>query len=490
MNLRHRDQLHGQSNIMKYHLPALCCAVLSLGTPSVSSARVVSSAVRVSSAGVVSSADEVPLAADKTSIAAQAVNGLGLDLLAKATDANSNALLSPYSIQTAMEMAYAGADGDTRTQMAKVLHYPQDERALHQSFGALQELLATGMLTGEITSSYVGPSYVELTVANRLFGQRGYEFRQPFPDVVKENDSYLPPSQFGQLGYEFHEPSPVPVNRKGSDLAPLQTMDFINNSEKERGRINDWVKTQTHNRICDLIPSGALNCDTRLVLVNAIYLKASWYEPFHSENTKPLPFHVKGGDPVNVPTMSREGLMGYAKREGYQVISVAYGIGRLHLLILLPDTKDGLPALEAKLTPEMLRSFTDVKGRELELHLPKFKLEPPVLKLGKVLSSLGMTSAFDEPKGSANFDRMAPHKSDDYLRISEVFHKTFLALEEKGTEATAATVIHFGTGGVDSDPPKLKPKPLEVRVDRPFLFAIQNARSGACLFMGRVTDPR
>jgi len=103
------------------------------------------------------------LAADKTSIAAQAVNGLGLDLLAKATDANSNALLSPYSIQTAMEMVYAGADGDTRTQMAKVLHYPQDERALHQSFGALQELLATGMITGEITSSYAGPSYVELT---------------------------------------------------------------------------------------------------------------------------------------------------------------------------------------------------------------------------------------------------------------------------------------------------------------------------------------
>ena len=153
---------------------------------------------------------------------------------------------------------------------------------------------------------------------------------------------------------------------------------------------------------------------------------------------------------------------------------------------MLPDTGDGLPTLEAKLTPEILQSCSKLDTRELELYLPKFKLDPPLFKLGKVLRSLGMTRAFDEPKGTANFDRMALRKPDDYLRISEVFHKTFLALDESGTEAAAATVASAACADVGGDPPK----PIEVRVDRPFLFAIQHRPSGACLFMGRVTDPR
>ncbi len=417
--------------IMKKQLPALCLAVLSLGIPLVSSA------------------------ADDLTIAAQSVNALGLDLLAKGTKANSNALLSPYSIQSALAMAYAGADGDTRTQMAKVLHYPQHERALHQSFAALQEALAQGVNdNAEHRKTMREGDPIVLTEANRLFGQQGYEFCQPFLDVVK-----------------------------GSYSAPLETMDFVNNSEKERGKINKWVEKQTHKRICDLIPSGGLDRDTRLVLVNAIYLKAPWSEPFNAGATEPRPFHVKGGDSLKVPTMFRKGEMGYVKREGYQVISVPYFGGGLQFLVLLPDTKDGLPALEAKLTPEILQGCTKLDARELELYMPKFKLEPPLFKMGKVLRSLGMTGAFDEPKGTANFDRMAPRKTDDYLRISEVFHKTFLALDEKGTEAAAATGSS-ALYAIDAG------EPVEVRVDRPFLFAIQHHDSGACLFMGRVTDPR
>ena len=412
---------------MNKQLTALCCAVLSLGIPTVSSA-------------------------DDPAIAVQAVNALGLDLLAKGTEANSNALLSPYSIQAAMAMAYAGADGDTRTQMAKVLHYPQDEHALHQSFAALQGAVAQGVIACEEHDSWVngGNNRMVLTVANRLFGQQGYEFRQSFLDVVR--DSYG---------------------------APLEMMGFVNNSEKERGKINEWVETQTQKRICDLIPSGGVDRNTRLVLVNAIYIKVPWLQPFHSENTKPLPFHLKGGDSVKVPTMFRKGEIGYAKRKGYQVINLSY-YGDLQFLVLLPDKKDGLPALEEKLTPEILQRCSKVDYRLLALYLPKFKLEPPLFKMGKVLRSLGMKGAFDDPKGTANFDRMAPRKPDDYLRISEVFHKTFLALDEQGSEAAAATAGGTGIGG----------DPGEVHVDRPFLFAIQHRPSGACLFMGRVTDPR
>jgi serpin B len=423
---------------MKPRLTTLCSAVLSLGTSLVVSA------------------------ADNPSAAAQAVNALGLDLLAKGTDANTNALLSPYSIQSALAMTYAGAAGETRTQMAKVLHYPEDETALHQSFTDLQKALeAVTKTTAErakIAKDQGGPGEpFVLTVANRLFGQDGYAFRQPFLELVK--DRYR---------------------------APLEMMDFIHNADKERLKINGWVEEQTHKRIRDLIPANGLNDETRLVLVNAIYMKAPWAETFSEGTTQPLPFQVKGNETLKVPTMRRTAHMGYAKREGYQVITVPYIGGDMQLLVLLPDAKDGLAAMEAKVTPDILSGCAKPGTSEVELFLPRFKMEPPLFKLGKVLCSLGMAGAFDKPQGSANFDRMAPRKPNDYLYISEVFHKTFLALDEKGTEAAAATAVVMmrATAFIE------KPKPLEVRVDRPFLFAIQHRPSGTCLFLGRVTDPR
>jgi len=423
---------------MKPRLTTLCIAVLSLGTSLVAPA------------------------AENPSAAAQAVNALGLDLLAKGTDANANALISPYSIQSALAMTYAGAAGETRTQMAKVLHYPQDETALHQSFTdlqkALEEVAKTTAERAKIAKDHGGPGEpFVLTVANRLFGQDGYAFRQPFLELVK--DRYR---------------------------APLEMMDFIHNADKERLKINGWVEEQTHKRIRDLIPANGLNDETRLVLVNAIYMKAPWAETFSEGTTQPLPFQVMGNKNLKVPTMCRTGHMGYAKREGYQVITVPYIGGDMQLLVLLPDAKDGLAAMEAKVTPDILSGCAKPGTSEVELFLPRFKMEPPLFKLGKVLCSLGMAGAFDKPQGSANFDRMAPRKPNDYLYISEVFHKTFLALDEKGTEAAAATAVAMmrATAFIE------KPKPLEVRVDRPFLFAIQHRPSGACLFLGRVTDPR
>jgi len=401
-------------------------------------------------------------AADSQSAAAQAVNALGLDLLAKGTAANENALISPYSIQAALAMTYAGAAGDTHSEMAKVLHYPADEAALHHSFADLQKALdevtksTTALAKGP--KEFGGPSEpIVLTVANRLFGQQGYDFRQPFLDLVKNN--------YG---------------------APLQTMDFVNKAPQERLRINAWVEEQTSRRICNLIPADALDKKTALVLVNAIYMKAPWAVPFKAVATQQLPFAIGGKQSVNVPTMRRTGSMGYAKRDGYQIITISYTGGEMQFLVLLPDAKDGLAALEAKLTPEILSGCAKPGAAELDLYLPKFKLQPPLFKLGNVLRSLGMPSAFDQPKGTANFERMAPRKPNDYLYISEVYHKTFLALDEKGTEAAAATAVGMARAAGFAE----KPKPIVVRVDRPFLFAIQHVPSGACLFVGRVTDPR
>ena len=245
------------------------------------------------------------------------------------------------------------------------------------------------------------------------------------------------------------------------------------------------MEEQTRLRIRNLIPDGGLNKLTRLVLVNAIYLKAPWAEPFQTSATRPGPFHLSGGKRVNVPLMTQTRELPYARGDGFSFLQLPYGDHQIAFLVLLPDKRDGLAALEAKLTSGLLAGRVKWETRDVTLYLPRFKLEPPMLPLGQKLKALGMKSAFDEPLHSANFERIAPRRADDYLYLTEAFHKTFLSLDERGTEAAAATAIHMMTMGIHEPV-----KPVEVRVDHPFLFAIQHRPSGACLFLGRVTDPR
>ena len=268
--------------------------------------------------------------------------------------------------------------------------------------------------------------------------------------------------------------------------APLEPLDFAKDAGDATRRINSWVLEQTRDRIRDLIPPGALDPITRLVLVNAIYLKAPWVNPFPKGATTPQPFHVRGGDEVKAPTMHGQSYCGYAKRDGYAVVSVPYQERDLQFLILIPDNPKGLQPIEKKITAQMLSECARLKTREVNLYLPKFKFEPPTLNLAAILQGLGMQTAFDQPRGSANFDRIAPRKPDDYLYISAVFHKTFIAVDEEGTEAAAATAVAMAVGAAAAP----KPEPIEVKVDRPFFYAIQHVPSGACLFIGRVTDPR
>jgi serpin B len=169
------------------------------------------------------------------------------------------------------------------------------------------------------------------------------------------------------------------------------------------------------------------------------------------------------------------------------VVSLPYAGNDLQFLVLLPDEINGLHALESKLTGELLAQYAKLQARDVDLHLPKFKLQPPTVILAEKFEALGMKTAFDKPQGSANFDRMAPRKPNDYLYISQIFHKTFIAVDEKGTEAAAATAVAMMTGAALRSPP---PPPIEVKIDRPFIYAIQHIPSGVCLFLGRVTDPR
>ena len=408
-------------------------------------------------------ASVVPAAAADLQTATVAVNQLGLDLLPRAGAPTENALISPYSIQVALAMTYAGADGATRAEMSRVLHFPVDDAALHASFAALTQALADAVAQqpqrNEQMRKYGGHGdEIELRVANRLFGQQGYEFRAPFLDILKN-----------------------------CNHAPFEALDFRHNPENARHYINDWVEAQTAKKIIDLIPGGGLTEYTRLVLTNALYFKAPWAAPFKKSATVELPFHVHGREQQAVPTMRKEFSVPYMHGGDFAAIALPYAGRDLQFLILLPDAPDGLAALEKEITPELLAECATMKPQLVALELPKFKLQPPTLPLGEALQALGLKTVFDQPHGSANFDRMAPRRPDDYLFICEVFHKTFLALDEEGTEAAAATAVVMMSG---TAMPTTPPKPIVVKIDHPFLFAIQHRDSGACLFLGRVTDPR
>ena len=394
-----------------------------------------------------------------------AINQLGLDILRAQASAGEqgNLLLSPYSIEVALAMAYTGADGRTREEMRRVLHLPADDAAVLDGFsglakelGALQEDSRRRSKQAHKYGGSVEP--IEINIANRLFAQDGFAFRPAFTTTLRR--------QFG---------------------APLDELDFRHAAEPARAAINGWVAHETHDKIRDLVPAGAIDSATRTVLANALYLRAAWEDPFKPDNTNNEAFWVDGKTRAEVPTMLQQSHFGYEQRNGYAAITLPYVGGELEFVILLPDKRDGLAELERTMTPAMLSGFDKLPFHDVILHLPKFRLAPPSIALGTALGALGMETAFDRPRGSADFSRMAPRKPDDYLCISEVFHKTWLSLDENGTEAAAATaVVMFGVTAI---PPEPLP-PIEVRVDRPFLFAIQHVPSGACLFLGRLTDPR
>jgi serpin B len=393
--------------------------------------------------------------------AVTAVNALGLELQRELRAVPGNVCVSPYSIQSALAMTYLGASGATRQEMARVLHYGDTDIG-----PALARLAAELELTRQASEKLVkqskdhgGPTEpLQWSVANRLYGQQDYAFRSDFLKQVKRD--------FG---------------------APLETLDFIREAPQAVRRINAWVEQQTRERIRDLIPANGLTKDTRLVLVNALHFKAAWAEEFAESATADLPFHLPVGKTVAVPTMQRRDRLGHLSGQGFDAVSVPFVGGDMHLLLIVPKQRDGLAAVQASLTPATLAACARMERREVALFLPKFKLEPPTLDLAGVLQGLGLKQAFDLPPGSANFEAMAPRRPDDYLYLSKVFHKTFLAVDERGAEAAAATAVAMMRATAIMPEPE---QPVEVRADRPFLFALQHARTGVCLFLGRLNDPR
>ena len=367
-------------------------------------------------------------------------NAFAVDLYGQLRNQSGNLFFSPASVSTALAMTYAGARGDTASQMAKTLHFTLPPERLHPAIGAL---------LADLNASHNG---YQLRVADALWVQRGYPILDSFLKLNKED-----------YGAGFNH------------------VDFKGATEAARLTINKWVEQKTNDKITNLIQPGALNTETRLVLTNAIYFKGDWQTHFERGATEDEDFHLSHAQRIRVPLMNRQGGFNYFDGGKFQALELPYVSGELSMIVLLPRELDGLPELETSLTEANMRQWLGQLRHipKVIVALPKFKMTQQ-FGLGATLAKMGMPRAFER---DADFSGMSSERD---LWISAVIHKAFIEVNEEGTEAAAATAVVM-TGALARRPDPTPP--IVFRADHPFIFLIRDNRSGSILFMGRVTDP-
>jgi serpin B len=369
-------------------------------------------------------------------------NAFAFGLYQALKGSQGNIFYSPYSVSLALAMAYAGARDTTEQQMAAAMHYTLPQDWLHAAFNGLDQELAG---RGQGAKGKDGKGF-RLNIVNAIWGQKGYPFLAPYLDLLAED--------YG---------------------AGLRTLDFRGAADASRLTINNWVEDQTEQRIKDLIPPGAIDPLTRLVLTNAIYFNAAWANNFEKSATQPADFHLAGGSSVKVPMMHQTEHLGYAAGDGYQAVTLPYDGRELEMVILLPE-QGKFSEFENSLTAGNVAAIIkEIAPKQVALSLPGFKYESE-FSLGKILAAMGMPVAFS---GQADFSGMT---GDRELSISEVVHKAFVAVDESGTEAAAATAVIMRATAMPV-------MPLEVTVDRPFIFLIRDIKTGSVIFVGKVMDP-
>jgi serpin B len=384
-----------------------------------------------------------PPSAEKSASFAKSSNGFGLDLYKKVATSSGNLALSPASVSFALTMTAYGARGETQKQMLHVLALGEGSRTVLDDSGKLARTLQA-------------PNQpVTLRIANRLFGEKTMSFEHEFSQALEQS-------------YD----------------APLVPEDFKHAAEASRSDINAWVEKHTQNRIQNLIPGGGLDEQTRLVLVNAIYFLGDWLSPFEKSSTYPSDFSLSPAKKKQVPTMHQVGAFALAKLDGVSVLKMPYQGEELSMLFVLPDQLDGLAALEKSLDRTKLEHWVGaMKVQRVSVSLPRFEINPSEpLALKGALRGLGIELAFDRDK--ADFTGIAkPPDPREKLSIDQVFHKAFVKVDEKGTEAAAATAVVMKGAGAAPE------HPAEFTADHPFLFLLRHEKSGLVLFMGRLADP-
>jgi serpin B len=355
---------------------------------------------------------------------------------------SGNLFYSPHSISLALAMTYAGARGETAQQMADTLHFTLPPDRLHAAVNSLDQTLSH---RGEGAQGKDGEGF-RLNIVNAIWGQTGYTFLDEFLDTLA--------AYYG---------------------AGLRLLDYVADAEAARVTINTWVSDQTAGLIKDLLAPGVVDASTRLVLTNAIYFNAAWANPFMEWSTTDGVFHGLSGD-TTVPMMRQTRNMQHAQGDGYQMVQLPYDGYELAMTILLPDAGQ-LDAFEADLNADRANELlAGLDYGEVALSMPRFELDTS-LGLSDALVALGMPGAFGE---GADFSGMTGSRD---LFISDVVHKAFVAVDEAGTEAAAATAVVMAESAAPQPD-----EPIEIVVDRPFVLLIRDLDTGAILFMGRIVD--
>lgn len=376
--------------------------------------------------------------------AATAGTQFGFDVLATMGEETANRAISPYSIQVALAMTRNGARGLTREEMDAVLQVESLEGADYdQSLNALDQLLLSRAGDYEIGDGETVT--LELSTANSLWGQDGVAFEQPFLEDLAR--------WYG---------------------AGMRLVDYDGDTEGARNSINGWVSDQTRERIPELIPAGVLSPATVLVLTNAIYLNAPWAFPFNEGDTKGAAFHLLDGSTVEVPLMHQSTRLPYARGDDFAAVELPYAGEKLAMLLIVPDQGRFEPMLTSMNAGALETIAHELASFEVTLDMPRFEFRTQVT-LNDVLAELGMPTAFG---AGADFSRITGEAD---LFISAVIHEAFISVDEEGTEAAAATAVVMDETSAGQS--------AELRIDRPFIFAIRDRESGGVLFLGAVTDP-
>jgi len=410
------------------------------GTPG-GDAPIAQSSIGRQTSPLVAPADAKTLTSDNTAFAADLYR-----TLRTAPDFDKKSIFfSPHSISIALAMTYAGARGTTETEMASALHFSLPQDRLHPAFDALDLALAS---RGTNAKSNAGVPF-KLNVTSSLWGMPQMPFEQPFLDTLSQS--------YG---------------------AGIRLTNFSSDPEGSRKTINGWVSEETATRIPELLPAQSVSAQTRLVLVNAVYFNAAWAQPFEPSITKDGTFHGLNGD-VPASFMAATNYLGHTRGEDFDAVALPYDGKELELVAIVPDAGK-LDAVEGRLDGAMLEQVAaSLETKEVEVHLPKFSIKGSSFSLRSTLRSLGMNSAFSQ--ADADLTGILP-KTVDSLYVGDVIHDSFVSVDEKGTEAAAATAVLLAGGGIPTNTVKLT-------LDRPFVFGIRDIATGAFVFLGRVAQP-
>ncbi|MDO8392122.1 MAG: serpin family protein [Actinomycetota bacterium] len=373
--------------------------------------------------------------------ASAAINEFAQDLYDQlvAADPAANLVFSPASIAIALTMAAVGARGPTVDEMNAVLHIVDDGSIDRSMNGVATRLESVNRTRDNSVDGGDGTSEVQLSVANSLWGQSGLGFEQAFMEILS-----------------------------GEYDAGLELVDYRADPEAARGAINEWVATQTNDRIPQLLAEGTITTDSRLTLVNAIYLKANWDTVFPKADTAAEPFAAPTGE-ISVQMMHRSGEFGYAEGDGWQAIDIPYVFNELAFTVAMGTAADSVLPIGDELFPALT-------NRQVELGLPRFDLETST-DLVQVLTDMGMKLAFTD---AADFSGITQAEA---LAIGAVIHQANITVDEEGTEAAAATAVIMVETSAPAD------EPIVLTIDRPFTFWLREVTTGTIVFMGRVNDP-